>query len=120
VIVAELSPEIEARSQSLWNELVEQCRNGPLPFAKPDPNDPKIIESLWHVRSSGNEAEDVMRGCMYGELLLHRAKNWRGGGDPAQAIAEICLAIVKQGNPSFVEFGFFVRLACCAMAGSLN
>jgi hypothetical protein len=75
---------------------------------------------LFRSSSSGNEAEDIMRGVMYGELLLHRAKNWRGGGDPAQAIAEICLAIVKQGNPSFVEFGFFNRLAMLAMAASLN
>jgi hypothetical protein len=119
VIIAEMSPEQAERSNAIWAELVSRI-DGPLPFVRVDPNDPQVIESLWHVSASGNEAEDAMRGVMYAQLLLHRAKNWRGGGDPAQAIAEICMAIAKKGNPSAVEFGFFCRASQLALAAALN
>jgi hypothetical protein len=116
----ELSPEQVARSNAIWGELIERCRSGLLPFVKIDPANPQLIASLWDATPSDNEVEDTMRGVMYAELLLHRAKNWCGGGDPVRAIADICMAIARKGNPGAIESGFFVRLACCAMAGSLN
>ena len=57
--IAEMSPAQTERCQSLWNELVEQCRSGPLPFVKPDPVNPQGIASLWDATASDNEAEDT-------------------------------------------------------------
>jgi hypothetical protein len=119
-VTPEISPEQEQRSRVIWNELVEQCRAGPLPFVRPDSENPENIAVLWDVTDTGDELEDATRGLFYADLLIYRAKHWRGAGDPFQAIAEICMEIVKKGNPGRVEWGFFSRLAMLAMAASLN
>jgi hypothetical protein len=114
-----MTPE-EQHSRAVWDQLVEQCRNGPLPFVKADPENPQNITNLWDVIDTGDELEDATRGLFYADLLIFRAKNWTGGGDPFQAIADICMEIAKKGNPGRVEWGFFSRLAMLAMAASLN
>jgi hypothetical protein len=73
-VTLETSPEQEQRGRAIWDRLVEQCRNGPLPFVKVDPKNPPAIISLWDVADSGNESDDLARGCFYAELLVHRAK----------------------------------------------
>jgi hypothetical protein len=115
-----MTSEQERRCQAIWTELVSQCASGPLPFVHPNPDNPQAIESLWSVTATGDDFEDAQRGLTYADLLIHRAKNWRGAGDPFQAIAEICMATVKKGNPGAIENGFFSRLAILALAASLN
>jgi hypothetical protein len=101
-VIPETSPAQEQRSRAIWDELVEQCRNGPLPFVRTDPNNPQAIISSWDVADSGNESEDLARGCFYAELLVHRAKNWRDRGnlsiDPFQIISAVLEAIAMKGN----------------------
>jgi hypothetical protein len=115
-----LAQEFQARSEIIWDELREQCQKdgGKLPFVGIDPSDPSNI--TWNATSSGDELEDATRGMFCAEALIFRAKNWRGAGDPFQAIAEICMAIASKESPGAVEFGFFSRLAMLAMAASLN
>jgi hypothetical protein len=45
-MIPEISLEQEQRSRAIWDELVEQCRNGPLPFVKADPENPEVVGSL--------------------------------------------------------------------------
>ena len=118
--IAEMSPEQAERSNVIWAELIEQCRDGPLPFVKRDPANPQVIASLWDATGSDNEVEDTMRGVMFAQLLLHRAKNWRGAGDPFQAVSDVMMAIAQKGDPGAVEWGFFSRIAMLALAASLN
>jgi hypothetical protein len=120
----QISPEQELRNRAVWDRLVEQCRNGPLPFVKADPENPKVVGSLWNVTASGDLFEDNMRGLMYCDLLLHRVKSWRNHGslqiDPFLAVSEVLMAIAKKGDPGAIENGFFSRLAMLALSGSLN
>jgi hypothetical protein len=119
----ETSPEQEQRSRAIWDRLVEQCRNGPLPFVRTDPNNPQAIISFWDVADSGNEFDDLARGCFYAELLVHRAKNWRGGNlsiDPYQIISAVLEAIAVEGKVGAIERAFLGRIAILALAASLN
>jgi hypothetical protein len=50
----EMSPEQAEHSKAIWDKLVEQCRNGPLPFIKADPENPEVVGSLWNVMASGD------------------------------------------------------------------
>ena len=104
-------PEQAERSQEIWRELVEQCLSGPLPFVRIDPTNPGTISKFWDVADSGNEFDDLARGCFYAELLVHRAKNWRDRGnlsiDPFQIISAVLEAIVMKGNVGAIERAFF-------------
>jgi hypothetical protein len=115
----EMSPEQAHRSREIWRELTTRI-DGPLPFVRVDPNNPQVITSLWDVTASGDEFEDAARGCMFAELLIWRAKNWRGAGDPFQVISDVMMAIAKKGDPGAIERGFFSRIAMLALAASLN
>jgi hypothetical protein len=76
------------------------------------------------VVDSGNESDDLARGCFYAELLVHRAKNWRDHGglsiDPFQIISAVLEAIAMKGNVGAIERGFLGRIAILALAASLN
>jgi hypothetical protein len=123
-MTAEMSLEQAERSQALWEQLVEQCRNGPLPFVRPHPENPEVVGSLWNVTASGDLFEDNMRGLMYCDLLLHRIKNWRNHGsiqiDPFLGVSEVLMAIAKKGDPGAIENGFLSRLSMLALNASLN
>jgi hypothetical protein len=79
----------------IWDKLREQCQKdgGKLPFVKIDPSDPSHI--AWNATSSGDELEDATRGMFCADALVFRAKNWRGAGDPFQAVSNVMMAIAK-------------------------
>jgi hypothetical protein len=115
-----LAQEFRARGKIIWDELREQCQKdgGKLPFLGIDPSDPSNI--TWNATSSGDELEDARRGMFCADALVFRAKNWRGAGDPFQAVSDVMMAIAKKGEPGAVEWGFFSRIAMLALAASLN
>jgi hypothetical protein len=116
----DLTPELEARGQKIWDELVSRYGNGPLPFVKPDPSNPGAVLSLWAVEPSGDENDDRARGCFYAEFLVHRAKAYRHLLDPFEAISHVLVAIAEKGSPGATERGFMDRIAMLALAASLN
>lgn len=123
-MIAEVLPEQAERSQEIWRELVEQYLSGPLPFIRNDPTNPGTIIEFWDVADSGNEFDDLARGCFFAELLVHRAKNWRDRGnltlDPFRIISAVLEAIVMKGNVGAIERAFLGRIAILALAASLN
>jgi hypothetical protein len=120
----QISPETDARNRAIWDKLVEQYRSGPLPFVRIDPTNPGTIIEFWDVADSGNESDDLARGCFYAELLVHRAKNWRDRGnlsiDPYQIISAVLEAIALHGKVGVIERAFLGRIAILALAASLN
>jgi hypothetical protein len=122
-MTSEISPETDARSRTIWNDLVSRIDQR-LPFVTTSPDNPQVITSLWDVVDSGNESDDLARGCFYVELLVHRAKNWRDHGnlsiDPFQIISAVLEAIAMKGNVGAIERGFLGRIAILALAASLN
>jgi hypothetical protein len=69
-----MSPEIlqeqEQRSRAIWDELVSRI-DGPLPFVRVDPNNPKAITSLWDVTTSeSHETQSPKCPCR------DRAQKW--------------------------------------------
>jgi hypothetical protein len=120
----QISPETDARNRAIWDKLVEQYRLGPMPFVRVDPINPGTIIEFWDVADSGNESDDLARGCFYAELLVHRAKNWRDRGnlsiDPFQIISAVLEAIVMKGNVGAIERGFLARAAMLMLTASLH
>jgi hypothetical protein len=111
------------RGRTIWDDLVKQS-DGPLPFVQFDPDDPTTIVSAWDVTESGDEAGDATRGFCYGDLLLHRAKNWRDHGnlaiDPSRIISQVLVDIAQKGVVGPIERGFFSRIAMLALAAAQN
>jgi hypothetical protein len=118
-----ITAEQEQHSKAIWDELVSRIDER-LPFVTTSPDNPEVISSLWDVVDSGNESDDLARGCFYAELLVHRAKNWRDHGglsiDPFQIISAVLEAIAMKGNVGAIERGFLGRIAILALAASLN
>jgi hypothetical protein len=118
-----ITAEQEQHGKAIWDELVSRI-NERLPFVTTSPDNPEVISSLWDVVDSGNESDDLARGCFYAELLVYRAKNWRDRGnlsiDPYQIISGVLEAIVMKGNVGIIERAFLGRIAILALAASLN
>jgi hypothetical protein len=123
--VIEISPILEERCRTKSDELMAQYdHTGPMPFVVLDMGDPDLIASYWNVEPSGDEFDDLARGVVFAELLVHRAKTWRNRDgllfDPFRIISEVMLAIAKKGDPGAIERGFLSRIAMLALAGSLS
>ena len=116
----ELSPELTERSKRLWDQLVLRHIHGPLPFVRMDANNPEAITSFWEVADSGDDFDDLARGCFYAELLVHRAKTVRGNFDPFQMIWAVMIAVAEKRDLGMIERGFLGRIAMLALIASLN
>jgi hypothetical protein len=112
------------RGRVIWDDLVAQCANGPLPFVKFDADDPGALVSAWSVEPSGDEVQDITLGVCYADLLIHRAKNWRNHGqlsiDPARIVSEVMCAIARQGALGPIERGFLERIGQLTIIAALN
>jgi hypothetical protein len=122
----EIAPKWIEFAREKCNELMPQYADGRLPFVQIDAGDPGIIISAWNVAPTGSELDDLALGCIYADLLVRRAKNWRDHGDrrlgidPFQIILEVLEAIAAKGNPGAIERGFLGRIAILALAALQN
>jgi hypothetical protein len=109
-------------AQKKCDELMPRYFPGRLPFVEFD-NDGNVLSS-WNVTDSGDPLDDLARGVVFAELLVHHAKTFRESGspkgDPMLLILETLMAIARKGNPGWVERGFLGRFAILAMVASLN
>ena len=66
-----MSVELLAHGRAIWDELLVQCADGPLPFVKFDPSSPGAVISFWDVAESGDQAKDLTFGL--GPTQSHEA-----------------------------------------------
>jgi len=114
-----VSPEWMNWAQAKCDELMPKYSSGPLPFMEFDATG-KLV-SAWNVMDSDDALDDLGRGVVFAQLLIHHVKSKQDLRiHPLLFVLEVLMAIGRKGDPGWVERGFLGRFAILAMAASLN
>jgi hypothetical protein len=118
-----MTPEVSSEwmewAQKKCDEIMPKYSTGPLPFMQFD-SDGKLV-SAWNVTDSGDALDDLGRGVVFAQLLIHHVKHKPDLQiNPLLFVLEVLMAIARKGDPGWVERGFLGRFAILAMVASLN